>query len=812
MTKTLSYSFNNLAKTIRITFAVISVLCSPFFSFAQNGSWQQTGASGLIFVTARSGAISFAIGTKGYISTGYDSTGHYRKDLWEFDTYSKSWTQKANFGGSARAGATGFSMDDKGYIGTGRDSNTCYNDFWQYNPVTNSWTQKANFGGGARSSATGFAVSGIPGGSKGYLGTGVDDNSALKNDLWEYNPATNVWAQKTNFPGGARAGAASFNEGTVGYIGTGYDIDRNYKSDFWMYSPSIDMWTQKANFSGSPRSGATAFNLNSVYGNRCYIIGGSAGSSNYFNDFWEYDANTNLWTQKANFSGGARREAISFVTSSPSFAYVGTGSGPTGYFNDLWQFDGLSWMQQPSFGGSIARWRAASFSIGSKGYVGTGRDTAGNPRKDFWEFDLAANTWNQLADFGGTARDVAVGFSIGNKGYIGTGSAFDNNFKNDFWEYDPANNTWTQKADFGGLGRMGATGFSIGNKGYIGTGTYRTQTLNDFWEFDPFTNTWTRKTNFAGPTRENATGFSIGDRGYVGLGGLNDFWEYDPQLDSWTQKAKFDGGARSFATGFGIGDKGYLGLGGFDDFWEFDPAMDNWTQKTDFPGGVRTAAIGFSSGGKGYIGFGNSSVGNSIEELKNDLWKYTPSNIVVPVVFMSLKAYEENSLIIIAWTVAEDHNTKEYQVEKSIDGIRFYIVGTKIAAGNVHKTSYRWTDKQAAGTVSYYRVKSVRTNGEIKISSTLMVSPKINDEISVYPNPIISGFVTVYISNRKKENYIVRLYNEQGQMTATYSILHPGGTTSENIYMPFSVLKSFYIIKIERENGQQKTFKLFFVR
>ena len=88
--------------------------------------------------------------------------------------------------------------------------------------------------------------------------------------------------------------------------------------------------------------------------------------------------------------------------------------------------------------------------------------------KDFWEYDPAANTWTQKADFGGTARYGAVGFSIGSKGYIGTG--YDGSYIKDFWEYDPAANTWTQKADFGGTARYGAVGFSIGSKGYIGTG------------------------------------------------------------------------------------------------------------------------------------------------------------------------------------------------------------------------------------------------------------------------------------------------------------------------------------------------------
>ena len=34
---------------------------------------------------------------------------------------------------------------------------------------------------------------------------------------------------------------------------------------------------------------------------------------------------------------------------------------------------------------------------------------------------LPLNTWTQKADFGGTGRNGAVGFSIGSKGYIGTG-------------------------------------------------------------------------------------------------------------------------------------------------------------------------------------------------------------------------------------------------------------------------------------------------------------------------------------------------------------------------------------------------------
>jgi hypothetical protein len=133
-----------------------------------------------------------------------------------------------------------------------------------------------------------------------------------------------------------------------------------------------------------------------------------------------------------------------------------------------------------------AYYGAAGFSIGTKGYLGTG---VWNPTMlfadCFFEYDPVVNVWTQKANYGGGAVYGAVGFSIGSKGYFGTGTGF----QNDFWEYDPSNDTWTQKTDYPGLGRLGAIGFTIECKGYMGTGMSQfgsTQFFSqDFWEYTP---------------------------------------------------------------------------------------------------------------------------------------------------------------------------------------------------------------------------------------------------------------------------------------------------------------------------------------
>jgi len=292
------------------------------------------------------------------------------------------------------------------------------------------------------------------------------------------------------------------------------------------------------------------------------------------------------WTQKANFGGGVRDGAVGFSIGSKG--YIGLGGDVNGVKNDFWEWDQTTnvWTQKANFVGT-ARAAAVGFSIGTKGYIGTGYDgiTSGGFINDFWEYDPTVNTWTQKANFPGTAREGATGFSIGNKGYIGTGYDSTNVFNNDFWEWDQVSNTWNQKANFPSTGRYGAVSFSIGNKGYIGTGWYNYSTVyNDFWEWDQATNVWTQKANLGGSARRLSVGFSIGIKGYIGTGddGNNpnyiyyqDFWEWDQSSNTWTQKINLPDTVRRSAIGFSIGNYGYIGTGGISDagflnsYWEY---------------------------------------------------------------------------------------------------------------------------------------------------------------------------------------------------------------------------------------------------
>ena len=109
---------------------------------------------------------------------------------------------------------------------------------------------------------------------------------------------------------------------------------------------------------------------------------------------------------------------------------------------------------------------------------------------------FSQNSWIQMSNFGGGVRNSAVSFSIGSKGYVGTGSPNNTglNLQNDFWEFDPSTNIWTQKADFPGGARQAGIAFGINGKAYVGTGITSPYILfNDLYEYTPSTNTWVKK-------------------------------------------------------------------------------------------------------------------------------------------------------------------------------------------------------------------------------------------------------------------------------------------------------------------------------
>jgi hypothetical protein len=248
---------------------------------------------------AHTGMASFVIGNSGYVCTGstvpdFSNPNSRVKEVWQYDQNANEWTRKNNFPGAARQCAVAASINGKGYLGTGTTaSNDGTRDWWQYNPSTDEWVEKANLPGPKRTEAVAFAPS--SGNGKVYVATGFAEllppSGTGFNDLWEYNPASDGWAQKASLPAIGRANAVGISLSTTGVVSTGLyqECDNCALNDCWQFNPSTGAWFQLPNVGGGPRFTAGSFCI----GNTIYIGAGQVPSSANISatDFWGLNLN-----------------------------------------------------------------------------------------------------------------------------------------------------------------------------------------------------------------------------------------------------------------------------------------------------------------------------------------------------------------------------------------------------------------------------------------------------------------------------------------------------------------------------------------
>ena len=188
-----------------------------------------------------------------------------------------------------------------------------------WSPTTNSWTQKSSLitprwrhrqstlADGTALVAAGETSGQIP----AYY---------YRRYVQQYNPTTNVWSNKAQFPQDIYwTGQSTLGDGTVlvtgGYwTGTSYNTVRSW-------SPTTNSWTTKASLNGTRRQHGQ-----STLADGTALVTGGWISNQPSSDVRSYDPSTNAWTQKTSMPATAHGHGQSTVGDGT----VLTTGGPTG--------------------------------------------------------------------------------------------------------------------------------------------------------------------------------------------------------------------------------------------------------------------------------------------------------------------------------------------------------------------------------------------------------------------------------------------------------------------------------------------------
>ncbi len=247
--------------------------------------------------------------------------------LWSYNTVTATWSRKAVFPPGTRSNATGFAVDPYGYVTCGRSYGTTPGqmlDLWQYNPSTDTWTQKSNIATFTREHCISFVVNG-----KAYVGGGTSTAAPTLtpylSSMREYNPTTDTWTNKAAIPDvnnppfatNGRGFATAFAFGSYGYVTNGIG-NGSLLTDTRQYNPNTNTWASVSTPFGSI-VGGTGMSLN----NRGFLCFGQAGvGQTTFNTVWQLDS-TLVWTPKSNFPGLTRKFTLGFTVGCNAYVLGG---------------------------------------------------------------------------------------------------------------------------------------------------------------------------------------------------------------------------------------------------------------------------------------------------------------------------------------------------------------------------------------------------------------------------------------------------------------------------------------------------------
>ncbi len=164
----------------------------------------------------------------------------------------------------------------------------------------------------------------------------------------------------------------------------------------------------------------------------------------------------------------------------------------------------------------------------------------------------------------------------------------------------------------------------------------------------------------------------------------------------------------------------------------------------------------------------------------------------LPVELLSFQASVIGNSVRLNWATASEINTREFVIEKSLDGTNFSFLSSVAAKNLANGASYSLADKDAGKGQLFYRLKSVDKNGAFTYSKTVSVflHTNVTDQLQLFPNPVISYCTLSY--PLATANAFVSIYTADGKKLSSYQVA--AGSTQTGIDVSAFAKGSYFIV------------------
>ena len=200
----------------------------------------------------------------------------------------------------------------------------------------------------------------------------------------------------------------------------------------------------------------------------------------------------------------------------------------------------------------------------------------------------------------------------------------------------------------------------------------------------------------------------------------------------------------------------FADLGNGDNEWQSSSSIDllsGITSVGDYEVEIYFEADGNYTGGTFKVYENNGSA---------NFKAYFSVTALTPVELITFTANKESNAVALNWTTLSEENNAGFEIEKSVNGKDFEVIGTVEGAGNsIEQIDYKFIDKNPSQGVNYYRLKQTDFDGTYEYSDVVAIEFDAKIEASIFPNPAAEQLT---ISTAIQDMVNIRIVNIYGQV------------------------------------------------
>ncbi len=175
---------------------------------------------------------------------------------------------------------------------------------------------------------------------------------------------------------------------------------------------------------------------------------------------------------------------------------------------------------------------------------------------------------------------------------------------------------------------------------------------------------------------------------------------------------------------------------------------------------------------------------------------------VLPVTLVDFKGNMLNKNVSLTWKTTSEINSKEFLVEKSVDGLTFTAFRTVAAKGNsAVENNYGLTDDRPYSDFTFYRLKIIDKDGKFGYSAIVKVkTPKRSLVINrIFPNPT-TGKLNLQIVSDNRKALILQAFDMLGKKVADFRLQVEQGFNEKPVSVN-TLASGTYFLQVKDEAG-----------